>query len=684
MRTIGKRRRINHRDDAAQLRLIADNVPAMSIAFDEHLRCVFANRRFAEFFGFTTADIVGRHLREVTGEAAYQEVRGYFDQVLEGRRVTYGRTRLLASGERRHLAVELIPNVGRDGRVGGVFAVTTDVTEQKHAEELLRVANQQLQTLVQSSPVAIYTRDANGLLTSWNVAAEKMFGWRASEVLGKPLPTVPPEARADSEASRRRILAGEPFTRIESKRLRRDGSAIDVDAFNGPLRDGAGNVNGMITVAADVTERKKADDDLRRFRTAMDTSGDAILLIDRASMRYIDVNQTFCDLVGYTRQEMLGMTPMDLFSADRQTLERGYDALIADNNNSARVVQGWYRHKDGTLIPIEARRRALNTAHGWIIVGSSRDISERLRAEDSLRKSASELQLLIDNVPAMILYLDQSLHCVFSNRRYADFVGLAATDLVGKPLREIVGDAAYPALEAHFKKALEGHPVTYERNVRLGSGEQRCIEVKLVPRAGIGDMRGATRGDMGGFYSMAIDITEQKRAAERIEHLASHDSLTGLPNRLLFNDRLGRAISLARRDSLQFALLYLDLDEFKPVNDTLGHDAGDDLLKRVAERIRRQVRDSDTVARIGGDEFCVILNSISSPQDGAAVAEKIIAALAEPFLVGEGRHPVEVGTSIGIAVYPGDGQDNETLVKTADAAMYHAKERGNCFRFRQS
>jgi diguanylate cyclase (GGDEF)-like protein/PAS domain S-box-containing protein len=302
------------------------------------------------------------------------------------------------------------------------------------------------------------------------------------------------------------------------------------------------------------------------------------------------------------------------------------------------------------------------------------DITDRKQTEKVLRDSEAELRLLSDNVPAMILYIDRKMYCGFANKRYVDFFGLAVADIVGKSLREIVGNAAYLDLEGHFNKALEGHPVTYQRNVQLKSGEQRCIEVKLVPRA-------AERGQIPGCYFMGIDITEQKQAEERIRHVAHHDSLTGLPNRLLFNDRLGQAICLAQRDARQFALLYLDLDKFKPVNDNLGHEAGDRLLKSVAERIRKQVRESDTVARVGGDEFTVILRDISNRQDVAAVAQKIIAALSAPFRLGNHSQAVEIGTSIGIAVYPSDAQDHETLITMADTAMYSAKTRGNCFLF---
>jgi diguanylate cyclase (GGDEF)-like protein len=209
---------------------------------------------------------------------------------------------------------------------------------------------------------------------------------------------------------------------------------------------------------------------------------------------------------------------------------------------------------------------------------------------------------------------------------------------------------------------------------RLSNGESRCLEISLVPH--IGD-----RGKVLGCFAVATDITEHVLAEERIQRVAHHDSLTGLPNRLLFNDRLDQAISFAKRASRQFALLFLDLDRFKRVNDTLGHTAGDELLKGVAARIRQQVRESDTVARVGGDEFTVILSDVARREDAEIIAKKIIAAVAAPFQLGSPKQSVDIGTSIGIALYPADARDADALVKAADAAMYSAKQVGSSSRF---
>ncbi|MDH4325168.1 MAG: PAS domain S-box protein, partial [Betaproteobacteria bacterium] len=413
MRKTRKRAQATPRDDAAQLRLIADNMPAMSIAYDGKLLCLFANQRFAEFFGFTTTSIVGKHLREIIGEGPYQEVKPHFDRVLGGKRAAYQRTRVLDSGDLRYLEVELTPNIGPDGRTRGLFAVTTDVTERRRVDEQLREtdkrlrdANEKLRMLIESSPLAIYTRDPDGLLTSWNPAAEKMYGWKAAEVLGKPLPSVPDASRPSSDGLRMRLLAGESFIKHEARRRRRDGTPLDIEAFLGPLRDDTGHITGIIAMVADVTDRKQA--------------------------------------------------------------------------------------------------------------------------EKAMRDSEAELRLLTDNVPAMISCVDRQMNCVFANKRYADFFGLATAEIVGKPLREIVGAVHFATLEAHFAKALEGHPVSFQWDVQRAGGALRCIEVKLVPRA-------SDQGPVSGCYAMAIDITEQKRTEERIQHVAEHDSLTGLPNRLLFN-----------------------------------------------------------------------------------------------------------------------------------------------------
>lgn len=312
-----------------------------------------------------------------------------------------------------------------------------------------------------------------------------------------------------------------------------------------------------------------------------------------------------------------------------------------------------------SVLPLRALTRTLGA------LGHER---ERLRA------SVQELRLFADNVPAMTVSFDENLRCRFANKRYAEFFGFNPADMIGKHLNEIVEEGGYREVEGYFVQVLQGRPVTYQRTRKLPNGETRYLEVKLLPHIGEG-------GQAIGCFVVTTDITDHKLVEERIQRVAHHDSLTGLPNRLLFNDRLQQAVSLAKRDSRQFALLYLDLDGFKQVNDSLGHTAGDELLQAVAVRIRLQVRESDTVARIGGDEFTVILSDVARPEEAEIVARKIIAALAKPFQPDSQQRSVEIGSSIGIAIYPSNAGDADALVRAADSAMYNAKQQGNSLRF---
>lgn len=305
--------------------------------------------------------------------------------------------------------------------------------------------------------------------------------------------------------------------------------------------------------------------------------------------------------------------------------------------------------------------------HGYR--GVATDITARKRIEQALRANAENFRLFADSVPAMAASWDEGLRCRFANKPFMAFFGLSVEGLVGRSMRELAGEAVHAEIQDHFAQVLRGRAVTYRRIHALPDGESRCLEIKLLPQLG-------ANGAVLGCFEVMTDITEHKLAEQRIQQVANHDGLTGLPNRVLFEDRLESTIAFARRESRSFGLLYLDLDRFKPVNDTLGHAAGDELLMEVGRRIRGQVRESDTVARVGGDEFTVILPGLAGGGRAEVVARKIIAALEAPFEFEGGGRSVSIGASVGIALYPADGHDAASLVKAADAAMYRAKVRG--------
>jgi diguanylate cyclase (GGDEF)-like protein/PAS domain S-box-containing protein len=365
--------------------------------------------------------------------------------------------------------------------------------------------------------------------------------------------------------------------------------------------------------------------------------------------------------IGERRWESPSLSPDEAgWAAHRAVLDA--HRPFRDFEFSRPGADGSERHVCLSGDPVFDAKGAFRGYHG---VGT--DITPRKRTEQALRDGAQELRMFADNMPAMTVSWDERLRCRFANKQFVEFYGLASTPIVGMHARDILGEEVYGEIEAHLAQVLLGYPVTYE-GVRTGPrGDPRHVEVKLLPNV-------SEQGKVLGSFSVITDITGHKLAEKRILQVAHHDSLTGLPNRVLFDDRLQQAIGHARRNSRPIALLYLDLDRFKAVNDTLGHAAGDELLVAVAARIRLQVRESDTVARLGGDEFIVILPDVPGLQVAERIASKIAAALSTPFPLGSPPREADIGTSIGIAMFPDDGGDAPSLVKAADAAMYRAKQ----------
>jgi diguanylate cyclase (GGDEF)-like protein/PAS domain S-box-containing protein len=314
------------------------------------------------------------------------------------------------------------------------------------------------------------------------------------------------------------------------------------------------------------------------------------------------------------------------------------------------------------------------------VIMTRRSAQRTEEAEAALRESEERLRLIANNVPALISYVDRDQRYHYSNRTYDDWFGIPHEGMHGRTIAEVFGDEAYGRMRADIERVLGGANVQFELMIGEGA-KRRILQVACVPHLG-------PQREVLGFYVLANDVTQLKRAQEdlryaaiqlqhdarRLEFLAHHDTLTGLPNRAMFSERAREAVAHARRHQKNCAFLFLDLDNFKTVNDTLGHDVGDALLKIISSRLRASVRGDDFIARIGGDEFCVLLQDIADAREAAAVAQKLLHELGKSYRIGE--HQVTSGASIGIACVPQDGDDVATLLRLADLAMYRAKELG--------
>lgn len=382
-------------------------------------------------------------------------------------------------------------------------------------------------------------------------------------------------------------------------------------------------------------------------------------------------NHKFYELFGYTLAEI-------------PTVEEWYLRAYPDAAYRDSVVTKWNaeiataRQQGTSIPPIELAvtckqglTRHVILTSAWVgtdILASFSDITERKRAEKALHESKTILQAILDNLPYLVWMKDSAHRFIVVNKPFLAYAGKIRTeDVLGKTDADL-----WPGPLAEKFRRDDETVIALRKQLTLE--EQVLDNGKLVWTETFKSPVLDEHNQLLGITGFARDITERKLDEIKVRHLAHHDTLTELPNRSLFFDRLQQTLVHARRNQEHLAVLFLDLDQFKPVNDTFGHDIGDLLLIEVAHRLLGCVRESDTVARIGGDEFCILLSSIESENDVCIVADKILHALHQPFDL-QGNH-IKIAASIGIALYPQDGKNEHTLIKNADIAMYFAKQAG--------
>jgi len=606
------------------------------------------------------------------------------------------------------------PEEGLLQAIGVIGSQIGQFVQRKEAEEVTRKSEARFRSLTGLSSDWYWELDAEFRFITFEGRGSgdgRYRGVVAAAVIGKlgwELDGVVEET-FDREAHRARLERHEAFRDFEYAYCDRSGRRYYIRADGEPVFDEQGRFAGYRGTSRDITQQRRGEEELRRFRAAMDMSLDAIYLTDRATLRFVDVNAMGCKSLGYTREQLLDMGPDEVLKVPREQLAREYDAVIAEGSKALRVETS-YVPKDGGTRWSELHRRALRSGEGWIIVTISRDITERKRAE---ARQAAHLRYqeriarfgqsaLAKREPAELI--EKAVQSVLEALT-AEAVAYLETEPGGGPLvlRAVVGVADADAQPGTVECAADSPILEVMRSgtralvggARLPFGWARALQTAaLIPVRGEHGVRGILcvgYKDADAFAAEELNFAEAaasvvSTALQRIEsesrlaYLAQFDPLTGLPNRTLLADRFSQMIVQAKRRNSPLAVLFIDLDGFKTVNDTLGHAGGDELLKEVAVRLQATVRGGDTVARISGDEFAVVLADLARADDAAVVAQKIIDRLAATVDIG-GKE-VFVTASVGIAAFPGDGADAESLIGAADAAMYRAKQGGrNAFHF---
>ncbi|MEP9412443.1 MAG: EAL domain-containing protein [Candidatus Brocadia sp.] len=691
-------------------KILFSEIRDLAYICDTNGNILYVNKIFEKFTGHKPEEFFGKPFSPLFDEENLKKAMEFHTKTVKGEslqfELCFKDTGIICEYKNFHLKDER-------GNIVNTIGIARDITERKRMEKTLWETNQTLQALIQASPLAIIALDPQGNVTMWNPAAERMFGWNKQEVLGNPLPIVPEDKQEEFRALRERVLRGESFTGVEVRRQKRNGSPIDISLSTAPLEDGQGNVSGIMGVVADITLRKRTEaiDVLLHEIDLLVLQGQTLdFVLPHVCERLVDL--LAFPLIWIGMKELDGSVSISAKAGTHMNYLNGLDVRWDDDTTAIQCLIAFairsgqtqtssaqepgfqqcreYAYKHGfesfAFVPLRAQGKVLGTLNLYATKPDAFD-TETIRVLENLAARISvTLLIAIDQQQLRLqsIAMASVANAVFITNceGHIKWVNNAFTSLSGYRAEEVTGKT--PRL---FKSGK--HDISFYRQVWQTILAGKVWRGEIVNRHKDGSLYTVnqtitplldTRGKVCHFVAIHEDISEKKEAEERILYMAHYDALTNLPNRVLFRDHLELELAHAHRNGRMVAVMFLDLDRFKIINDTLGHVFGDQLLKVVAERLRACVREGDTVSRLGGDEFTFIIPDIVQPQDAVLIAQKILNVMSRSFQV-EGRE-VHVTPSIGIAMYPSDATDADSLIKKADTAMYHAKEQGkNSFKF---
>ena len=570
---------------------------------------------------------------------------------------------------------------------GGAGAAVVPPLSRARAADALPGPSVQLRQAIEAAPNAMLIVDRRGAIVLANSQAERLFGYLARELLGQPIELLIPQRFRTHHADYRNSYGAQPDTRAmgagrDLYGLKKDGSEVPIEIGLNPLQLDEGHY--VLASVIDITERKRAEE---RLRLVVEAAPNAMLMVN-AKGAIVLVNSQAEKLFGYGREELLGQAIEMLIPQRLRTHHAQYRGGYSTHPDTRAMGVGrdlYGLKKDGSEVPIEIGLNPLQLDEGHFVLASVIDISERLHAEKLQRAAQVDVlrQSILDSLPFSIIATSTEGGILAVNPAAERLLGYGRQELIGQSAM-VIHDPQELELRAAELSQQVGVGIPANFQVIVASGSQDAADErewtyvrKNGDRVPVNVAITAMRDDAGkvaGFLKVAYDVTERKRAEAYIRHMAHHDALTGLPNRVLLFDRLEMAIRQAQRHGTGLAVLMMDLDHFKRVNDLLGHPMGDKLLLNISQRLQRGVRDVDTVARLGGDEFVLVMTEVRQREALLPVAEQIMRSVSAPMSI-EG-HELMVTPSIGGSFFPADGADAATLLKNADTAMYHAKAAG--------
>jgi len=677
------RRETELKDSERKFREAFDLVGIGLTQIDTSGKFSVVNRRICEMLGYERNELVGRSFIDLTHpddrESDVELLRSVMNTPVA--RISKEKRYLRKDGS--VLWAQRSGVIVRDVAGKPLYGLGSieDVSQYHASQETLRALNASLKAIVETSPLAIYSITPTGIVTLWNPAAETMFGISELDVLGRQSPLHSGSASELAMQLRERVLAGETLHGFEISwtRTHTDGRTEErqISVAAAPLLGPRNVIVGVLTTCTDITDIKltsqRLDEQLSFTRELLEVIPNPIFY-KGLDGKYLGFNRAWESFFQLKRNEWVGKTYSEVFKDEADSLITVEDEAILAGKQVVREVL--VRDGRGNMRDSVKHISRIIGSNGKPIgiIGVLTDITDFKQAAQALEASEIRFQALTESAMDIVTVLD--IHGVirYQSKSVKHLLGYEPQNMVGLSQFDIVHRDDVEKTKLAFQELVNGRDMSspLEFRVRAKDGVWRilesvgknCLDIPAV----------------GGIIVNTRDVTERRAIQERIQHLAFHDALTGLPNRSLMQDRISQAVVRAERSNHRIAVMFIDIDNFKNINDTLGHDAGDDLLCEVANRLKESVRGHDTIARQGGDEFIVLLDQLDGHQGATRVAQKILDAMRAAFSVGGvDQH---VSGSVGIAIFPDDGRDAQSLLKNADTAMFHGKALGkNTYQF---
>ncbi|MCQ8129722.1 sensor domain-containing protein [Methylomonas rivi] len=661
------------RESHTILQSIIETIPMRIFWKDLNSRYLGCNTAFANDGGEQDpTGVIGKLDSELTWQDQAELYRLDDQNVIRTgvSKLAYDEPQTTPAGQTIWLRTSKTPLRDNQANVIGVLGVYADITERKRIEHELWLAK----TMLDKSNTAFFRIDAAGKIRYVNDYACRSLGYTSDELIGMRPWDFDPDFSASMWPEVWQTLRNSKTFHREARHRRKDGSLFDVDItahYIAYLDE-----EFSFTFVQDITERKRIETALHQKegyqRALLDNFPFEVWLKDPES-RFLAVNRLFANTFGAPHPDaLIGKSDYDIAEKPLANAYRADDRAVMTARQQ-KITEEQVENA-GDKKWVETFKAPVIDDNGVLLgtVGFFRDITDRKRIETQLRIAATAFEaqegMVITNAETLILNI---------NRSFTELTGFTPEDVVGRKMNVLksgIHDIAfYDDLWAIVAQSGYWQGEIWNRR------KNGDLYLEWLTITAVKDQAGTVTHYVGTM----LDITARKEKEEAVKHLAHFDVLTDLPNRILLTDRLQQALALVRREKAKLALMFLDLDKFKPVNDNLGHGIGDLLLREVAKRLQTCIkRETDTVARLGGDEFVILLSHIEHAQEAAWVAEKVVQTLNQPFEIE--RHTIGISTSIGIALYPSHGVDAKTLLKRADNAMYQAKEAGrSCFKFFQ-